>query len=536
MDLSLENTGFDFLIIGGGSAGCVLANRLSENGRYRICLIEAGKPDTNPLIHAPAGLAIMVPSTIANWAFETVPQAGLNGRKGYQPRGKTLGGSSSINAMIYTRGHRQDYEDWAASGAKGWGWRDVLPWFKKSEHFEGGEDEFHGQGGPLNVASLKPHKATEVFLAAAGSLQLPRNDDFNGPRQEGYGVYHVTQKNGQRFSAAKAYLDPTRGRKNLTIITEALAEKILFDGKKAIGAKVNIKGKPASIMAARGVILSAGAFQSPQLLMLSGIGPANHLREKNIDVLHDLSGVGENLQDHIDHVISYKSPMKETIGISFAGIANIFKGIREYRRHKTGMVTSNIAEAGAFLRSDPSLPQPDIQLHFCIGIVDDHGRKKGLGHGFSSHACILRPKSRGRVRLQDDNPASAPLIDPNFLAAEEDLRDLVKAYHINRRLMESDVFAPIRGQAMYLSPDAGEEAIIEDIRNRADTIYHPVGTCKMGEGADCVVSSELKVHGMEGLYVVDSSIMPNLISGNTNAPTIMIAERAANFILDAQAV
>ena len=531
MDQSLDNAEFDFLIIGGGSAGCVLANRLTENGRYQVCLIEAGKPDTNPLIHAPAGLAIMVPSNIANWAFETVPQPGLNGRKGYQPRGKTLGGSSSINAMIYTRGHRQDYEDWAASGAKGWGWQDVLPWFKKSEHFEGGEDEFHGSDGPLNVAPLKPHKATEIFLVAAASLQLQRNDDFNGPHQEGYGVYHVTQKNGQRFSAAKAYLDPARDRKNLTIITEALAEKVIFDGKKAIGAKIGVKGKSISIMAGRGVILSAGAFQSPQLLMLSGIGPAHHLREKNIDILHELSGVGENLQDHIDHVISYKSPLKETIGISFTGIANILKSISEYRRHKTGMVTSNIAEAGAFLRSDPSLSQPDIQLHFCIGIVDDHGRKKGLGHGFSSHACILRPKSRGTIRLQNAVPTAAPLIDPNFLGEEEDLRGLVNAYRINRRIMESDVFAPIRGQAMYLPANAGEEEIIEDIRNRADTIYHPVGTCKMGEGADCVVSSELKVRGVDGLYVVDASVMPNLISGNTNAPVMMIAEKASALIL-----
>jgi len=522
---------FDYIVVGAGSAGCVVARRLSDDPKVRVCLLEAGKPDKSFLIHVPFGVAAILPTKLANWAFKTVPQPGLNGRIGYQPRGKTLGGSSSINAMVYIRGQAEDYDRWAALGNDGWSYADVLPWFKRAQNQERGADDYHGVGGPLNVADLRsPNPVAGRFLQAAEELQLPRTDDFNGPRQEGIGSYQVTQINGERCSAAKAYLTPVLDRPNLTVLTQAQAQRLLLEDGRAVGVAYRRDGRDAEVRARGEVILSGGAFQSPQLLLLSGIGPAEELRRHGIAVHHDLPGVGNNLQDHIDHVLSYRSPSRDAVGMSLPGIARILTSIPEYRRRRTGHLTTNFAETGGFLRSDPGLDRPDLQLHFVIGIVDDHSRKRHLGHGYGCHVCLLRPKSRGRVGLQSADPMAPPLIDPNFLAEEEDLEAMVRGFKVTRQILEAPAFSEIRGEPLYFGDATSDEAIRDDIRARADTVYHPVGTCRMGNDGDAVVDSRLRVRGIAGLRVADASIMPEIVSGNTNAPTIMIGERAADFI------
>jgi choline dehydrogenase-like flavoprotein len=521
---------YDYVIVGGGSAGCVLASRLSEDPSVKVCLLEAGKPDGSFLIHMPAGVAAMLPTKINNWAFQTVPQAGLNGRKGYQPRGKTLGGSSSINAMIYIRGHRADYDRWAEEGAEGWSYREVLPYFLKAENNERGADDYHGTGGPLNVADLRsPNPVARTFLDAAAQVQLPRTDDFNGASQEGVGPYQVTQIEGQRCSAARAYLTPVLDRPNLDVVTGAHATRILFEGRRAVGVAYRQGREAKEARANREVVLSSGAFQSPQLLLLSGVGPAAELKRHGIEVL---PGVGRNLQDHIDYVTAYKSSSHDLFGLSPAGAVRLVKAIGEYRREKRGLLTTNFAETGGFLKSRPDLPLPDLQLHFCVGIVDDHNRKFHGGHGYSCHVCLLRPKSRGHVGLAGPDPLAAPLIDPNFLAEAEDLEGMVRGFKVMRQILEAPAFAPIRGRELYTAQVRDDDGIRAAIRARADTVYHPVGTCRMGRADDdmAVVDARLKVRGLDGLRVADASVMPSIIGGNTNAPTIMIGERAAAFI------
>ncbi|MBT4488451.1 MAG: choline dehydrogenase [Rhodospirillaceae bacterium] len=528
-------TSFDYVIVGGGSAGCVLARRLSDNPGNRVCLLEAGADDTSPFVHAPLGLAATVSGNYLNWAFKTVPQAGLNGRRGYQPRGKVLGGSSSINAMIYTRGHPWDYDHWAALGNPGWSFADVLPYFKMSQNQERGGDEFHGTGGPLNVADLRsPNPLAQAFVDAAAEMQLPRNDDFNGMEQEGVGRYQVTQINGERCSAARAYLSPVRSLDNLSILTGAQATMLILEGKRVLGVRYRQSGAEHEVHAGREVILSAGALQTPQLLLLSGIGPGAALQAKGIDVAHDLPGVGRNLQDHIDIVIPYLSDSRHAMGLTIGGVAQAIKGIFEWRRQRTGLITSNTTETGGFVKSRPDLAIPDLQLHFSIAIVDDHGRKRHFQRGYCAHVCLLRPKSRGSVSLSGKNPAAAPRIDPNFLAEDEDLQGLVDGFKLTRRILEAPALSPYRGKQLFTADIQTDEQIIADIRNRADTIYHPVGTAKMGRDDMAVVNPELKVRGIDGLRVVDASIMPTLIGGNTNAPTIMIAEKAAEMIAQAR--
>ncbi|HEX6957917.1 MAG TPA: GMC family oxidoreductase N-terminal domain-containing protein [Ferrovibrio sp.] len=531
---------FDYVVIGGGSAGCVLARRLSDDGTSRVCLLEAGPPDDHILCRVPIGAAAFMPTRWHNWAFETEPQPGFGGRRGYQPRGRMLGGSSGMNAMIYIRGHAGDYDDWAElHGARGWAFKDVLPYFRRAEGNEAFGGAYHNQDGPLHVADLRsPSPVSETFLQACDALQLPRNADFNGPEQEGVGYYQVTQKNGERWSAARAYLPPeVRARRNLHIETDARVLRILLAGRRAVGAIVKKGRKELSLRAAAGVVLCAGALQSPQLLMLSGIGPGPQLRDEGIPVLHELPGVGQNLQDHVDFILLYKAATTELIGLSAAGGLRLLREIRRWRRERRGQLTSNYAEAGGFLRSDPSQPRPDLQLHFVISLVDDHARKLHRGHGYSLHTCVLRPKSRGSVGLKSADPMLPPKIDPQFLTHPDDAALLLKGVKLARRIMAAAPFQALRPQELYTAGIESDDALLGEIRKRADTIYHPVGTCRMGAADDpgaVVDAATLRLRGLDGLWVADASVMPALIGGNTNAPTIMIAEKAADLIRAAE--
>ena len=526
---------FDYIVVGGGSGGCVLASRLTEDPAHTVALLEAGGANDGVLNRVPTGAAVhIVGRNACNWAFSTVAQAGLGGRVGYQPRGRGLGGSSTINAMIYLRGQREDYDDWAAGGARGWSWADVRPYFLKSENNERGADGRHGVGGPLNVADLRsPHPFAERFVQAGIQAGLPRNDDFAGETQEGVGFYQVTQKNGERWSVARAYLDPARSRANLHIETGAMATRILFERARAVGVEFDQGGMRRTLRARHEVVLAAGALQSPQLLMVSGVGPAAALRELGIPVVADLP-VGENLQDHLDIIINRRVDNTDLLGLSPVGAYKLMKAIGEWRRERRGVLTSNFAEAGAFVRTLPELTRPDVQLHFVIGMVDNHNRTFHWGHGMSCHSCPMRPKSRGTLSLASSDARDAPLIDPGFLTAEEDLDTMVRGFKLVRRIFSQPAFAPFGGgdpkRELYFADVHSDDEIRAAIRSRADTIYHPVGTCRMGTDARAVVDPQLRVRGIEGLRVVDASVMPSLVSGNTNAPVVMIAERAADLM------
>ncbi|HET7366168.1 MAG TPA: GMC family oxidoreductase N-terminal domain-containing protein [Burkholderiales bacterium] len=526
---------FDYIVVGAGSAGCALAARLSEDPALTVCLLEAGGSDDSVLIRAPAGLAVLLPTRLHNWAFETVPQKGLNGRRGYQPRGKTLGGSSSINAMVYVRGHPADYDHWAALGNRGWSWSEVLPYFKRAENNTAfGETPHHGAGGPLSVSNLRsPSSLNRVFLAAAAANGLPNIADCNAGEQFGSLMHQVTQANGERCSAAHAYLAPIAGRPNLKIITNAHCARVLFDGRRAVGIEYYAAGELRDVRARREVVLAAGAFGSPQLLMLSGIGAPDELARHGVPVVHALPGVGKNLQDHIDYIQSYRTRSDtETFGLSIPFAVRLARAVLEWRRRRSGLLTTVYVESGAFLRSAAEVEVPDLQLLFIIGMADDHNRRLHLGHGYGCHVTVLRPKARGTVSLADRD-ARAPLaIDPRFLEDDEDLQLLMKGARIQNRILESAPFDPYRG-AMLHPVDMSDDAALErDIRNRADTQYHPVGTCKMGPQSDAmaVVDARLRVRGIERLRVADASIMPTLVGGNTNVPAIMIGEKAADLI------
>lgn len=525
-------TSYDYVVIGAGSAGSVIASRLSEDRDVSVCLLEAGGADNSSLIHIPAGYAAMVPSKINNWAFETVPQPGLNGRRGYQPRGKTLGGSSSINAMLYVRGHRWDYDHWASLGNPGWSYDDVLPYFCKAENNEDFHSAYHGQGGPLNVMLVRePSPINQLFLQSAQQAGFPVIGDYNGPEPYGAHMLQVTQRNGERCSAAKAYLTPHLKRPNLQVMTRVLTQRLLFEGKRAIGVQAMVGGTPLELRAKREVILCAGAFGSPQLLALSGIGPGAHLQTLGIPTLHDLPGVGENLQDHIDYVYSYRCVSNaDTFGLSLSGAARMAKGLWQWKTSRRGPLTTPFAESAAFFRSNPDIAAPDLQMVFIVALEDDHARKMHWGHGISSRVALLRPKSRGTVRLSSKDPAAAPLIDPRFFADPEDMRVMVRGARTMLKVLQGEPLAPIRGKALYPVDANNDQALENSIRTLSDTQYHPVGTCKMGRDAMAVVDARLRVHGVASLRVVDASIMPTVVGGNTNAPTIMIAEKAAEMI------
>jgi choline dehydrogenase len=515
---------FDYIIVGAGSAGCVLANRLSENPGNRVLLLEAGGRDWHPFIHMPAGLAKLVGYDSINWAYETEPQQELNGRRLYWPRGKVLGGSSSINAMCYCRGHRKDYNGWAESGAPGWDAASVLPYFMRSEDQGNGPSDYHGVGGPLSVQDLRhTNVLSELFLEAAVQAGFQRTDDFNGPHQRGFDYYQVTQRDGKRCSTAVAYLRPAAKRPNLVVSTHSFAERLLFEGNRAVGVSFRKKSRPQEARANR-VILAGGAINSPQLLMLSGVGPADHLRSIGIDVRLDLQGVGQNLQDHLDICTLFET--RKSVG--YDQLSEVLTGLR-YLLSRSGPGSSNIAEAGGFIVSRHATDdRPDIQMHFVPALLDDHGRNILPGHGMTIHACTLRPESRGEIRLKSANPSEAPAMQPNYLDTEYDRKMMRECVRLARLIFAQDAFAPHRGKEIFPGEAVqSDEEIMAFIRRKAETIYHPIGTCKMGTDDLAVVDPDLNVRGIEGLSVVDASIMPALVSGNTNAPTIMIAEKFA---------
>ncbi|WP_172113097.1 GMC family oxidoreductase N-terminal domain-containing protein [Bradyrhizobium aeschynomenes] len=522
----------DFIVVGGGSGGATVAGRLSEDPATSVMLLDAGGRNDNWIVTTPYMLFLMVAGPVNNWSFTTVPQRGLNGRTGYQPRGRGLGGSSAINAMVYIRGHRADYDHWAALGNAGWSYEDVLPYFKRAENNAEFDGDYHGQSGPLPVNRLRTgNPVHEIFLQAAREAQFPIRDDFNAETQEGLGLYQVTQSNGERWSAARAYIQPHLGsRRNLRVETSAHASLILFDGNRAVGVKYRQGKEVKEIRCRREVILASGAFQTPQLLMLSGIGDAAALARLGIAGVHHLPGVGRNLQDHPDFIFAYTSDNPNFSSLSPKGLRRLLAGIGQYRRERRGVLTSNFAECGGFLKTDPNLDVPDIQLHFGMAVTDDHGRKRH-GNGFSCHFCLLRPKSRGTVALRSADPLAPPLIDPNFLGEDDDLETMVAGYKTTRRLMETPAMRDLGKRDLFTSDVRTDDDIRAILRARVDTVYHPVGTCKMGtDDPLAVVDPTLKVHGLSGLRVVDASIMPTLIGGNTNAPTIMIGEKAADMI------
>lgn len=524
-------TDFDYIIVGAGSSGCVLANRLSADPAVTVCLIEAGSHDNNLRIQTPAGTITLYKSKKYSWNFFSAPQKNLNGRSLHTPRGKALGGSSSMNSMIYIRGHASDYDRWAEAGCQGWDWNSVLPFFKKSENNRLGQDShLHGLHGELNVeAARDPSPVSQLFVKAAQKIGIRRNDDFNGEQLEGCGIYNLTQKDARRLSSYRAFVAPVLDRPNLTVITDCAVQSLILEQRVAKGVRVASEGQQTRLTARREVILSAGSLASPSLLLASGIGPADELKNLGIKVEHDLPGVGKNLQDHLDGLITVRSKSPLTLGFSLGSLPSILLSPLRYVLGKKGWLTTNYVEAGGFARTPLAEALPDVQFHFVPGYRSHRGRLFEWGHGYAVHTCVLRPKSIGELRL---DRSGKPVIDFNFLSDPEDAKVLIEGLKLARKILADQQFDGIRGTEMLPGKDVQtDEQLMTYVREYAATVFHPVGTCKMGVDSMSVVRPDLKVHGIEGLRVADASIMPTLISGNTNAPCIMIGEKAAEMIL-----
>ncbi len=527
---------YDYIIVGAGSSGCVLANRLSQDARATVCLIEAGSSDaglTRLKVDLPAGNTLLLSDAGFNWGYLYEGAAGLHHAAIPAHRGRLTGGSSSVNGMVYMRGHRRDYDGWAAAGNPGWSYDDVLPIFRRQEHHEAGADEFHGADGELNVAKLRwLNPLSRAFIAAAGETQYAQNPDFNGARQDGFGAHEVTQKNGKRWSAARAFLDPVRQRKNLTIMQDALVARVRLEGKRATGVTLSANGSTREISARREVIVAGGAFNSPQILMLSGIGPGGALSPHGIEVRHELPGVGRNLHDHPTGWVQVEDRSARSFALSARALPWLAGAVLHYALARQGPLTSNIVEAGGFVRTEPDLPAPDIQFVF-MPAIKDFSRWLSRTHGFGIGAVLLQPKSRGHVELASADPAARPKLHPRFLEASEDVARLIRGIAIARQILGAPAFARFRGGEIRPGAGAVSATQLEAyLRQNLATSFHPAGTCKMGPQSDpmAVVDARLRVHGIAGLRVIDASIMPSVTSGNTNAPTMMIAEQGARFL------
>jgi len=531
---SSDTLEFDYVIVGAGSAGCVLANRLSADGRNSVLLLEAGPKDTNLWIHVPLGYGRLFKEKTVNWMYQTEPEPGLDGRSVFQPRGKVLGGSSSINGLLYVRGQHEDYDRWRQRGNTGWGYDDVLPYFRKAENQQRGADKYHGAGGPLPVSDWRhADPLSEAFVVAAAQTGIPTNPDFNGASQEGAGFFQTTTQRGRRASTAWSYLRPARSRGNLQVETSALAQRILFEGRRARAVEYRQSGALRTARARREILLSSGAYNSPQLLQLSGVGPAELLKQHGIDIVLDAPGVGNDLQDHLQVRLVTRCSQPVTLNdILNHPVRRVMAGAR-YAAFRKGPLTIAAGTSGAFFKTNPRLATPDIQIHFLPFSTDRMGEKLHSFSAFSASVCQLRPESRGSLRIKSADPAAAPEIRINYLATETDRAAFIDGIKILRKILAAPALKPYAVDEIHPGPKVtSDEDILAFCRKTGSTVYHPTSTCRMGNDPLAVVDQRLRLRGIEGLRVVDASVMPDLMSGNTNAPTIMIAEKASDMILE----